>query len=105
MDVVVAAAEVGGNGYFWVHYLTPAAGVGEGREVVGAAAVSVVEVSVAEAEDSAAVLVAVAASVAAVPAAAGRCCPSYSESVNSVSIRDTQTKRWLLQLYTTRCRV
>ena len=92
MDVVVAAA-VGGNGYFWVHYLTPAAAaVGAVPEVVGAEAVSVAEVSVGVAAvDSAVALAEAAASVAAAPAGVGKFCPSYSESGNSVSIRDTQT--------------
>ena len=96
MDVVVAAA-VGGNGYFWVHYLTPAAAaVGAVPEVVGAEAVSVAEVSVGvaavdSAVDSAVALAEAAALVAAAPAGVGKFCPSYSESGNSVSIRDTQT--------------
>ena len=75
MDVGVAEAVVGCNGYFWVHYLIPAAAaaVGAVPEVVGAEAVSAVEVSVgAVAVDSAAALVAGEALVVAAPAAAGR---------------------------------
>ena len=73
MDVVVVAA-VGGSGYFWVHYLTLAAAVGAGREVVGAAVVSEAEVSVeVAAAVSAVALVEVGALGAAAPAEAGRC--------------------------------
>ena len=92
--MVVAEAAVGGNGCFWVHYLTRAAeAVGAVPAVVGAGAVLAVEVLVeAAVADSAVVLVEAAGLAAAAPAEAGSCCQSYSESVNSVSIRDTQTK-------------
>ena len=104
MDVVVAEAVVGCNGYSWVHYLTRAAeAVGAVPAVAGAEAVLAEEVLVEVAvADSAVALVEAAALAAAAPAEAGSCCQSYSDSANSVSIRDTQTKRWLLQLCTTR---
>ena len=93
MDVVVAEVVVGCNGYFWVHYLTRAAeAVGAVPAVVGAEAVSAVEVLVAVAvADSAVALVEAADLAAAAPVEAGSSGRSYSESGNSVSIRDTQT--------------
>ena len=72
MDLVVEAAAVGGSGYFWVHYLTPAAAVGAVPEVAGAEVVSEVEVSVEVVVALEGALEVEAVSVAAVQVAVGK---------------------------------